>query len=161
MSQTGKYLEPILLQMKSELSTNLATNLTAIDTVNGTFTSHTPMTFWAGRMYVLDVGQCPALVCWPEGDAGGEYTNETLFFRARVTVWVIDYDDDQERLTRRLLRLQEAIVKTLKTTENLNGECDLCSFVGMRFDNPWTSIGKNSYMDAMGVTFEIHKEEAI
>lgn len=161
MSQTGKYLEPIVLEMKSILQAGLATKVAAIDIINKTITSHTPVSFFAGRYYLMDSGQMPAFIVWPESDAGNEYSNETLYFRARITIWAIDYDDDQERLQRRLFRWQEAIVDTIKATDNLNGECDLCTFAGLSFDNPWTTIERSGYIDAMGVVFEIQNEEEI
>jgi len=165
MTQVGKFIEPVILQIKAILSdatTGINSKCDIIDTEYSLdFILDDIKTYAVGERYVFDAGELPALVIWPESDSGGEYTNETLFIESRLTIWIVCMDDDQERLNKRLWRYQDAIIRTIKATDNLNFQVDICIFAGLRFDSPWVGMEQNVYVDAAGVMFNINHEEKV
>lgn len=158
--QVGKFIEPVCRQMVAILTAGMATHMTTITTEHSTdITLETILKYHLGKVFVID--QIPAIVVWPETDNGGEYTNETLYIESRITVWIVCADTDQEILAKKLWRYQDAIIRTIKATDNLEAQVDICEFAGLRFDPPWLPMDENTYIGAVGVAWVIKKEEDV
>jgi hypothetical protein len=156
----GKLMEPVMLQIRSILQTNLPT---MIDTINAeheeeadAFDLEDPLEYYIGQLQV--VNQLPAIVLWPIGDASVEWSNDTILFKPRITIWSALTDTDEERLNRRLYRMQDAIIRTLKDTDTLEGQVDFYDIVGVDFRSPWP-IADASFCNAHGVVIEVNNEE--
>jgi len=159
-TQVGKFVEPICKQMVAILTAGLGTHMTTITTEHSNdITLDTVLKYHLGKVFVID--QIPAVVVWPESDNGGEYTNETLYIETRITVWVIVNDSEQEILAKKLWRMQDAIIRTIKATDNLEGQVDICEFAGLRFDPPWLPADENTYIGSVGVSWIIKNEEDV
>lgn len=159
-THAGKFIEPVLLQIRDILQDHLPTMLNTIDsehsTETGAFTLDDPLEYYVGQLQVLN--QVPAIVIWPVGDATAEWSNETLLFKPRITIWAAVTDTDEERLNRKMYRMQEAIIRTLKNTDDLEEQVDFYDIVGIDFRSPWPVADAN-FCNAHGVMIEVSHEE--
>jgi hypothetical protein len=118
-------------------------------------------TIYPQPMFVMGIGEFPAIVIWPDDSPGDEDTNNYNQVH-NVSIWIIvSEESDQANLYRRIWRYQRAITQAVRNTHNLNGEVDICFFKGHRYDSPWYGLTENGYLSAGGCRFEIHKEERI
>jgi hypothetical protein len=116
-------------------------------------------TIYSQPMFVVGIGEYPAIVIWPDDSPGDEDTNNYNQVH-NVSIWVIVTEEtEQADLYRRIWRYQRAITQAIRHTHNLNGEVDICFFKGHRYDSPWYGLTENGYLSAGGCRFEIHKEE--
>jgi len=165
MTQVGKFTEPIILQAKTLLQDATygvdakATIITAEH--SNDFTLDAIKSYFVGKRFVIDAGEMPALVIWPDAGPGGEYTTETLYIELGFTVWAVCCETIEETLQKKLWRYQDAIIRCMKRTDNLDSQVDICKFAGLRFDYPWSSITERGYLDAAGVSFTINHEEKV
>jgi hypothetical protein len=158
--QVGKFIEPVCRQMVAILTANLSTFMTTVMTEHSDdFVLDAIKKYHLGKVFVID--QIPAVVVWPESDNGGEYTSTTLYIESTITVWVVCNDSIQEQLQKKLWRYQDAIIRTLKATHNLDAQVDIYDFAGLRFDPPWLPMNENTYIGGAGVTFTVHHEEVL
>ncbi len=158
----GKLMEPVLLQIRSILQTNLPTMIATINTEHESetdaFALENPLQYYIGQLQV--VNQVPAIVLWPIGDASAEWSNDTILFKPRITIWAAITDTDEERLNRKMYRMQDAIIRTLKNTDDLEGQVDFYDIVGVDFRSPWP-IADASFCNAHGVVIEVNHEEVV
>lgn len=116
---------------------------------------------YKGGVHVIE--ELPALVVWPESGSYAVPTTATIEQKDTVIVWALIYAEDPETTHVRVWRMQEAIVRSVLTTWNLNGSVDICEFAGMRYDTPWffPDAQGNPLLGVGGVAFEISHEEIV
>ena len=159
----GKWIEPVLYQIKDILTTGITTKLAAIKaTHSNDMTIEDPREYHIGKTSIVQ--SVPAIMIYPDSDNGSRWTNESFVMDLNVIVAVVCFDTHPETLQKMLWRYQQAIIELLQPaggttpTGSLNGQVDLCEFNGLRFAGPWEDKG---YSGAAGVLFRIQNEETV
>lgn len=155
-----KFIEPLLVKIKTILQNNLPDKLDIIDIEKADFVLIDPIDYFLTQKG--HISEYPTIEIYPLDSPGNDFSYHAVNCRHEIAIKItaIDTENDNIKLTKRIMRYQRAIIEVIKATDNLEDEVDLCEYAG--FDAVSSiDINHGAYLASGIVYFTIHNKEII
>lgn len=158
-----KFLETILTQISIIVQAGLAAKLDEIDSEKNDGITLEDVA--SDNIFITEQGhisEFPAIEIFAQSQVGSDFMSNSVEFNPtiQVRVWSTDNDNDEENVSKRIYRYQRALTEVIKADDDLNGNVDLCIFVGHSYED-MTETDYGAILYGASILFEINNEEPI